>query len=160
MVSGPFGRAHFRLAMRREPAIFSSAMSRPENSLPGSPTQPERGPGRGRSPVGRRDALGIAGIYLIFATFWLTLSHSLLPRLVDQSRVPYLELLEDGAFALCTGLVLYMLVMRFVRQHALDCRSSDALPLECRGSFGDPPGTGRCSGWRLAYSLGPGRSGR
>ena len=77
-------------------------MSRRENTSPGSPPEP----GRGRRPDWRHGALGIAGVYLIFATVWLTLSHSLLSRLVDPSRVPYLELLEDAAFALCTGLVI------------------------------------------------------
>ena len=107
-------RTHFRLAMCREPATFSSAMSRPEHTSPGSPPEHRRG----HRPGWRHGALGIAGVYLIFATFWLTLSHSLLSRLVDPSRVPYLELLEDTAFVLCTGLVIYALVTRFARQRA------------------------------------------
>jgi PAS domain S-box-containing protein len=69
-----------------------------------------------RSQSLRRGAFKIAAIYLIFATLWISFAHFFLIRLVEESRVPYLETLEYIAFALCTGVLLYVLVMRFARE--------------------------------------------
>lgn len=94
-------------------------MSRPENTLSGPLSPPERDRKREHPPGWHRGALTIAVIYLVFAALWISLSHSLVSRLVEQIRAPYLELLEDTAFALCTGLLLYGLVSRFARRQAV-----------------------------------------
>ncbi len=66
----------------------------------------------------RRGAFKIAAIYLTFATLWISFAHFFLIRFVEESRVPYIETLEYIAFALCTGVLLYVLVMRFARERA------------------------------------------
>jgi PAS domain S-box-containing protein len=71
-----------------------------------------------RPPSLRRGAFKIAAIYLTFATLWISFAHFFLIRFVDESRVPYIETLEYIAFALCTGVLLYVLVMRFARERA------------------------------------------
>ena len=71
-----------------------------------------------RSPSLRRGAFKIAVIYLAFATLWISFANIFLTRLVDESRVPYIQTLEYIAFALCTGGLLYVLVMRFARERA------------------------------------------
>ncbi len=72
-----------------------------------------------RSPSLRRGALKIALIYLIFAALWFPFAHIFVTRLVDETRVPYIETLEYVAFALCTGILLYVLTMRFARERTV-----------------------------------------
>src|SRR5688572_21976312 len=67
----------------------------------------------------RRGAFKIAVIYLAFATLWISFAHFFVIRLVDETKVPYLETLEYIAFTLCTGILLYVLVMRFARERAV-----------------------------------------
>ncbi len=67
----------------------------------------------------RAGAARLAFVYLVFATAWIATLHTLLPRLVDQTRARSLEPIEDGAFAICTGLVIYWLVKRFNRERAI-----------------------------------------
>jgi PAS domain S-box-containing protein len=71
-----------------------------------------------RVPGVRRTALTIASIYLAFATAWIVSSERLLSQFVKQSRIPYFELVEDMAFALCSAVLLYVLVLRFTRARA------------------------------------------
>jgi PAS domain S-box-containing protein len=67
----------------------------------------------------RRGAFRISVIYLVFATLWISFVDSIISRLVDESRVPYFHTLEDVSFALCTGILLYVLVKRFARERAI-----------------------------------------
>jgi PAS domain-containing protein len=71
-----------------------------------------------RATTFRQGAFKIAAIYLVFAALWIGLSETILSRVADKSRVLYLERLEDAAFVLCTGILLYVLVMRFARERA------------------------------------------
>src|ERR1041384_6544302 len=91
--------------------ILDGTMNPPASSLPA--------PQGKRTPTLRRGALKMAAIYLAFATVWIAFSDGVLSRISDKRRVLYVERIEDGAFALCTGVLLYALVMRFARQRAV-----------------------------------------
>src|SRR5882672_7065307 len=83
-------------------------MSSPSNNL--------AAPSQKRPPSLRRGALKIAAIYLVFATLWIIFFADIFSSLVDPHRILYLETLEDSLFALCTGILLYVLVLRFARE--------------------------------------------
>lgn len=84
-----------------------------------SPSTILHNPKSKRLPSLQSGALRLAVIYLMFAVLWISVLHTTLPRLVDESRVPYLELMEDSACALCTCILLYMLVKRFTKERAV-----------------------------------------
>ena len=62
--------------------------------------------------------MAIASIYLAFAFAWIVLSGQLLSRFTKDWRIPYFELSEKVVFALCSGILLYVLVLRFTRERA------------------------------------------
>lgn len=72
-----------------------------------------------RSAGPRRGALRIAVIYFAFAAGWISFANFLVGRFVDEARVPYLEIIEYIAFAVGSGILLYVLVVRFARQRAV-----------------------------------------
>lgn len=69
-----------------------------------------------RPPRPWHGALRIAAIYFAFAALWISFARDLVERWMDETRVPYLETFEYIAFALCTGILLYLLVLRFARE--------------------------------------------
>jgi len=83
-------------------------MSSPSSHLPAT--------GRKRAPSPRRGALKIAGIYLVFATLWILFFADIFSSLLDPRRIVYLETIEDSLFALCSAILLYVLVLRFARE--------------------------------------------
>ena len=66
-----------------------------------------------------RGALRIAVIYFVFALAWIPLANFFFGRFVDEARASYLEIIEYIAFALGSGVLLYVLVIRFARQRAV-----------------------------------------
>ncbi len=80
-----------------------------------SPSSILHAPHSKRPPNPRRGALQIAAIYFAFAVGWISFANPLVAGFFDETRVPYLETVEYLAFALCTGLLLYVLVLRFAR---------------------------------------------
>ena len=87
--------------------ILNRTMSTPSTNL--------HAPQSRRATTFRQGALKIAAIYLAFAALWIACSDYVLARINDKSRMLYVERVEDAAFALCTGILLYVLVMRFVK---------------------------------------------
>ena len=69
-----------------------------------------------REPTVRQIALTIGAIYVGFAALWAALSDKLLPHIVDEERIPYIQASEAVAFVLCSAILLYVLVIRFARQ--------------------------------------------
>lgn len=85
-------------------------MSSASTILHGSPAKRLASPWRG--------ALRIAVIYFAFAMAWFPLANLFLGGFVDESRGPDLEIVEYIAFALGSGVLLYVLVVRLARQRA------------------------------------------
>ena len=84
-----------------------------------SPSTILHAPHQKRPPSLRREALKIAGIYLVFATLWIAFSDKILSHITDKRDIVYFETIEDGGFAICTCILLYVLVMRFARERAV-----------------------------------------
>lgn len=82
----------------------SSVLHRPPAKRPASPW---------------RGALRIAVIYFVFAVGWIPLANFFFGRFVGAARAHYLEIIEYIAFALGSGVLLYVLVVRFARQRAV-----------------------------------------
>ncbi len=81
----------------------STILHRPSSKRPASP---------------RRGALRIAVIYFAFAVAWIPLANFFFRRFVGEARAHYLETIEYLAFALGSGILLFVLVVRFARQRA------------------------------------------
>ncbi len=64
----------------------------------------------------RRGALRIALIYLTFAAAWIAFADRVLSHVVDATRLPYVVIYKESAFAICSAILLYVLVMRLARQ--------------------------------------------
>ena len=84
-----------------------------------SPSTILHGPPQKRPASLWRGALKIALIYLFFATLWIAFSDEVISHIADKRRIVYFETIEDAAFALFTGLLLYGLVLRFARERAV-----------------------------------------
>ena len=82
----------------------STILHRPSGKRPASP-------GRG--------AARIAILYLVFAIAWIPLANFFFRFWVGPARAQYLEIIEYLAFALGSGVLIYLLVVRFARQRAV-----------------------------------------
>jgi PAS domain S-box-containing protein len=81
-------------------------------------TRPQEAEGAATSRVTswRRGALIIAGIYLAFASVWITFTNILIVEIGDALQILHIEFIKDTAFAGCTCVLLYVLVSRFAKQ--------------------------------------------
>lgn len=58
-------------------------------------------------------ALKIAAVYLAFGAIWILFFADLFDRVPDAHKLVHLEALEDSLFAVCSAVLLYVLVRRF-----------------------------------------------
>lgn len=81
------------------------------------PSSPSPAPGKLAAFMHSGPVRG-AIIYFLSAIAWIMASHAVLPLLVDESEVPFFEILEDGAFAIFTGALLFQLLRRHSEERA------------------------------------------
>ncbi|HWN93584.1 MAG TPA: PAS domain S-box protein, partial [Methylomirabilota bacterium] len=98
------------LAKERKPATLCHRMSIPATSTVA--------PRAKRASGFRQGALTIVAIYLAFAAVWIAFSDGILSRMLDDTRVPYLQVSKNAAFAICSAILLYLLVLRLALQRA------------------------------------------
>jgi PAS domain S-box-containing protein len=67
----------------------------------------------------RAVALKITAVYLLICAFWIGIADRLFQLIGDTKRILFLETIGDALFALLTGGLLYFLIARSVRAHAV-----------------------------------------
>src|SRR5678816_1539790 len=83
-----------------------------------SPSTILHGPGSKRLPGLYAGALRLASIYLLFAAVWIFGLHKLMHTL-GQTHLHEIEFIEDTAFAVCTAILIFLLVRRLTHQRVI-----------------------------------------